>query len=285
MTTIPVPPPVSVETILHDAWKLLRRNWVLVAPMLLAGVAVTALIVVIAVVAVLNGSFATGKMSNAAIATFAVGYVVMLLVVLAVAVVATDATFGMADAVWVKGTTSLGDGMRSARARFGATCVAFVGYIGLAIAALFLLIPTLGLALLAFPIVTMYALPAVVSGGFGGFAAFGESWRLVRRYFGISAIACLILIALQYVISLALYVLIVPIEIGMALAGNGQATPSLLVIGVLAVVLLVASLVMLVILYAYHAYYTLALVGLYRWLRARAAAEDAAASPLPAPLG
>ena len=274
--------PVSLETILRDAWKLLRRNWVLVVPLLLAGVAILAIVAVFVVVLAVTISPAGNKMSNAVIATIAIGYVVVLLFALAASIAVTDATYGMADALWIKGTTGLDDGATAARARFGATVVAFVGFLGLAIAALVLLIPTLGLALLAFPVVTMYVFPAVITGGYGGFAAFGESWRLVRRYFSTSAIGCLILIALQYLITMVLYVMIVPLEFGLIAATSGKSAPSLVAVGMLGALLCVVLLVVIAALYVYHAYYTVAIVGLYRWLRARAAAEDAAAAPAPA---
>jgi hypothetical protein len=277
MTTITVPPPVSVETVLRDAWKLLRRNWVLVAPLLLALVAMFVVTVVLAVVAGATGAFTDTKAGGAAVGAIVVALIVMVVGILAISVSAIDATFGMADAVWTKGTTSLADGAAAARDRFGATVVAFVGFIGLFIVVLVLLIPTLGIAMLAFPVVTMYVLPAVVSGRIGGFEAFRESWRLVRRYFGSSAIACLILIALQYLISLVLYVLILPLEVVMAVAGNGHSTASLVAMGIVAVLLAIVSLLMIVVLYAYQAYHALAIVGLYRWLRARADTEDAAA--------
>ncbi|MBV8644423.1 MAG: hypothetical protein JO225_10960, partial [Candidatus Eremiobacteraeota bacterium] len=40
---------------------------------------------------------------------------------------------------------------------------------------LLLAIPTLGIALIALPLFTMYVIPAVVSGGHDGYTAIGES--------------------------------------------------------------------------------------------------------------
>jgi hypothetical protein len=132
--------------------------------------------------------------------------------------------------------------------------------------------------MLALPVVTMYVFPAVVCGGHGGFDGFRESWRLVRRYLGTSAIAILILLAIQYLITMVVYVGILPLEFGIgAASGGGSSAPNLGLLIPLVVVLGVVMIVTAVLLYAFAGYHTLAIVGLYRWLHGRAAAEDAAA--------
>jgi hypothetical protein len=132
--------------------------------------------------------------------------------------------------------------------------------------------------MLALPVVTMYVFAAVVCGGYGGFEAFRESWRLVRRYLGTSVIAILILLAIQYLIMMVMYVGILPLEFAIgAASGGGHSVPNLGLFIPLLVLLGIVLIVTTALLYAFAGFHTLAIVGLYRWLRGRAAAEDAAA--------
>jgi hypothetical protein len=193
----------------------------------------------------------------------------------------------MADAAWERGTATFADGAAAMGTRTGALLVAAIGFVAAVVVMLVLVIPTLGLAMLALPLVTMYVFPAVVCGGYGGFDAFRESWRLVRRYLGTSAIAILILLAIQYLITMVMYVGILPLELGIGAASGGSSSaPNLGLLIPLLVLLGVVLVVTIALMYAFAGYHTLAIVGLYRWLRARTAAGDAAALvAAPAALG
>ena len=178
----------------------------------------------------------------------------------------------MAAAAWERGTTSLADGNAAFRARAGAFVVALIGLIGLGIVALIFALPTLFIALLALPLFTMYVLPAVVAGGRGGFEAIGESFRLVRRYFLASLIACVVLYGISYGISFIGAIPLFPLEFSMMPAA-GQTTPNmppipLIAFGVLGYIVTIALSL------AYTGFYAIAVVGLYRSL---------VAQPLPAP--
>jgi hypothetical protein len=281
MTTTAPREPMSLETVLSGSWTLFRRNWIVTLPMVFVTIGLFVALVIVVVVAAVSGlatTTAKGVPSPGFVAALAVGYLICLALFAFAAIAATGATYGMADAAWERGTATFADGAAAMRTRTGALFVAIIGFVAAGVVMLILLIPTLGLAMLALPVVTMYVFPAVVCGGFGGFDAFRESWRLVRRYLGTSAIAVLILLAIQYLITMVMYVGILPLEIGIGAATSGSSrVPNLGLVIPLFVLFGVVMVLMVVFLYAFAAYHTLAIVGLYRWLRARAAAEDAAA--------
>jgi hypothetical protein len=278
-TTAPLKP-MSLETILSGSWTLFRRNWIIALPMVFVTIGLFVAIVIVVAVAAASGlatTTAKGVPSSGWVAALAVGYLICLVLFAFAALAATAATYGMSDAAWDRGTATFADGLAVMGTRTGALFVAALGFIAAVVVMLILLLPTLGLAMLALPVVTMYVFPAVVCGGYGGFAAFRESWRLVRRYLGTSAIAVLILLAVQYLITMVMYVGILPLEFGLGAATSGShSVPNLGVVIPLLVLLGVVLIVTMMLLYAFAGYHTLAIVGLYRWLRARAAAEDAA---------
>ncbi len=279
MTTTAPLTPMSLETVLSGSWKLFRRNWIVALPMVFAAIGFFVAIVVVIAVAAVSGlatTAAKGVPSPGWVAALAVGYLICLVLFAVAALAATAATYGMANAAWERGTATFADGMAAAATRSGALFVAAIGFFGAAIVMLILLIPTLGIAMLALPVVTMYVFPAVVCGGYGGFEAFGESWRLVRRYLGTSAIAVLILLAMQYLITLVMYAGILPLEFGIGAAGGSPSAPNLGAAVPLLVLLGIVLLVTMALLFAFAGYHTLAIVGLYRWLRERASVEDAA---------
>jgi hypothetical protein len=285
MTTTADVPPVSIDALLRQSWTLLRGNWVLVLPLVAASAVIFACLVVLTILAVAGGILG-GLHGGSASTSTGTGILILFCAAAFFAIAALTAAYvalyGMADAAWTNGTARWSDGVAAARARLGDAFLAIVGFIGAGIAALVLLIPTLGIAMLALPVVTMYVIPAVVSGRFGGFAAFGESWRLVRRFFGTSLIAALILLAINYLISIVCSVVALPLQI-VAASSSGSNAAS---IGALAAAVLfggIVAIVGLALAYVYAAFYALAMTGLYRWLKARADAEDAAAYATAAP--
>ena len=199
--------------------------------------------------------------------TLFISSLVYAVVMLAVSLWSYAAMYGMCDAAWANGTATFADGFTAFRTRAVALFVAGIGVAGLAFAAALLALPTLGLAMLALPLVTMYVAPAVVSGGCDGFTAIGESIRLVRRFFGPSAIALLILIAISYGISMVTTLPLFPLELA-ALPRPGETMPHVPHLGLLLSAGLWFVLAMIVV-QAYLGYYTIAIVGLYRSLRAQ----------------
>ena len=185
MTIVPAPDPLAFDALLSRSWALFRRNWVVALPMVIAtGIAIACVggFAAVAVVALIRSN-GMSHLSNGTGAALGISYVALVLALLVVVLWATIATYAMADAAWTRGTTSFADGFAAFPRRVGPVLVALIGLIGVGIVAILLALPTLGLALLALPLVTMYVLPAVIAGGRGGFEAIGESFRLVRAFF------------------------------------------------------------------------------------------------------
>ena len=272
MTIAPAPKPLSLDALLKESWHLFKRNWIVALPPFIAMFAIivvaTVLVIVCISAAVAHGN--PDHWSGGFIAALAGAYLMLIAFILLASLWAGVATFGMADAAWERGTTTLGDGIASFGARAGAAFVACVGIFGLAIAAIILFLPTLGLSVLALPFVTMYAFPAIVTGRRGGFEAIRESFLLVRHFFGSSALVYLVLYAIQYGISLLMIAAIVPLEFAIIPLGGGDTTfrmPSLPLLGFSGTLYMVT----IVALIAYNGFHTLALVGMYRDLLAQPA--------------
>lgn len=275
MTTVPVAGPIGFDTLLSRAWTLFRRNWIVALPPLIAGfITMAGAAVFFAVVVV--AALASGPRHPSATlgGTFVVSYLLFVALVIAVTLWGYTAMFGMADAAWERGTATFGDGFAAFRSRAGAVIVAAIGIFGLAIAAVILAIPTLLISLLALPVFTMYVMPSVISGRRGGFEAIGESFRLVRRFFGPSVITILVLLAIWYGISFVGGFFILPLEFAMMPLG-ADTTPRMPPVG-LAVFCGIGYVLSVLASMIYSGFFALSIVGLYRDLAPRAAA-----SPLP----
>ncbi|MGD0053044.1 MAG: hypothetical protein ABSD03_14675 [Vulcanimicrobiaceae bacterium] len=284
-----VPPePIRLEALLGRSWRLLRSYPAIVVPLILM------LVLMVPFFAEFAYFIVTAQHDaevEARAGWMFLGIVVAWLFLFLYGGIALLATFAMADALWVRGTTSIGEGFRVALARFWPAIGSYIGVIGLALAALILFLPTLGLSFLALLVFTMYILPAVVGGGRGGFAAIEESFRLVQRYFGASALALLVVIAIQYAISLLFtplnFVALAVLGFPMTPSTTPQPPPTLhlppipelVVAGVLFFIAMAC-------LYAYYGFYALMLCGLYRSLRDCSAAGQAAVGlPTEVPAG
>jgi hypothetical protein len=264
MTTVPAPAPIGLDALLKRSWHLFQHNWSVALPPLLASIVGFFVFVVVLAVAV-GSAIAHGNPEHwtpGFVMTLVGEYLLFIVVVVVLSLWANVAMFGMADAVWERGATTLGDGMRAFRERGGAAFVAAIGYVGLVFAALILAIPTLGLALLALPFVTMYVFPSVVCGRRGGFESIAESFRLVRVYLGQSIIVYLVLYAIAYGISLLMICAIIPLEFSVIPMGSDTSfrAPSI----PLAIFSGGVWLVTIGALIAYGGFHTIAVVGMYR---------------------
>jgi hypothetical protein len=278
----PPPAPIGFDTLLSRSWALFKTNWIVALPPVIAGVvsvlAIGVWTVVLTLAVIAASVRAHAPAAERLIVPLAASGVVLIVLVVVLVLWSYAAMYGMADAAWARGTATFADGFAAFRTRAGALIVAMIGMIGLALAAVILALPTLLLSILALPLATMYVLPSVVSGGRGGFEAIGESFRLVRRFFGQSIVAFLVLIAILYGISLVGTVFILPLEF--SVMPQGSELPHAPPLG-LALVCGVGYLLSIVASTAYTGFYALAIVGLYRDLAPRAAA-----APLPpAPAG
>jgi len=278
----PVPDPLAFDALLSRSWKLLQRNWnVLLPPLIALGAVVLAVLafVLIAIFTLAGNIRHLDRPSDGAIAALVGGYLLLIVGMIVIGLWATIAMYGMADAAWTRGTSTLADGTAAFRHRFGPMLVAYVGLFGVALAALILVLPTLFLSLLAMPILTMYVVPSVVSGGRGGFEAIGESFRLVRRFILPSLIAYLVLFGIQYAISTVAGISILPLEFSVlpSLGENTFHMPAIPMIAASGLGFLVAMAAA----FAYNGFYTIALVGLYRNLVTQPEPPPAAVLPPP----
>ncbi len=267
MIAPPVRDPLAFDALLSSSWALFRRNWIVALPPVIAALLIIIGIVILAVLA-FAVTVSTGSMqqqpSTPVILVLALLYVLLCVGIAALSLWAYAAMFGMADAAWERGTATIADGNAAFRARGGALLVAVIGLIGVGIVALILALPTLFIALLAFPLFTMYVIPAVVSGRRGGFEAIGDSFRLVRAFFLPSLIAFVVLFGISYGISFIGAIPIVPLELA-TMPGAGETAmriPSIPLIIFGGIGYLVAIALQL----AYAGFYAIALVGLYRSL-------------------
>ncbi|MBV9407936.1 MAG: hypothetical protein JO164_03880, partial [Candidatus Eremiobacteraeota bacterium] len=267
----PLVQPPGFDALLARAWTLFRTNPVLmVVTAIMYGAILVPVAGFAAVVIVASLRAGGDKMSSDAAGTFVggvmLGALLLVLIVIVVAIWGTTAMFGMADAAWERGTTRLADGFAAFRRSWVAMLVANLLLIVLGVAAVLLAIPTLGIALLALPLFTMYVIPAVVSGGHDGYSAIGESFRLVRRKFWPSVLGILVLIAIQYGISFLAVPFLIPFElaVGATASTAGPASASLPTFSPAAIMLgVIGAVVMTVAYVAYHAFYALTLTGLY----------------------
>ncbi len=256
-----------VEPALSQAWILFRRSWrLLIATLLLASVAAIVgfgtLIAVTMVPLALHGAFAThAPLTPEFVARIALLSAGAFVVGVAAWLWTYAAAFGIADALLTRGSATFADAVLAFRRCWGALLLAAVGAMLIGMVAVLLAIPTLGLALLAFPLVLMYVPSSIVSGGRGGFAAIGESFRLVRRRLGASALAIVVLIAINYAISFLTFPFMLPLQFALAtMDPKSPAFPPVSVFVSCAIGLAVISIVGL----AYYGYAALVLSGLYR---------------------
>ncbi|HTD37149.1 MAG TPA: hypothetical protein VK669_06535 [Candidatus Limnocylindrales bacterium] len=284
MTTtaaVQAPGPVPFDKLFAQSWVVFRKNWIVALPPVIAFVVVTAAFCAFAAFAVIWAGVALAKQSVPAgtVTGLLIAYLCLVAIAIVVFLWAYVAMFGMADAAWTRGTATFADGFAAFRERAGAAFLAGVGLFGLFIAAVLLALPTLFAALLAYPVFTMYVIPSVVVGRRGGFEAIGESFRLVLRFFGGSALTVLILYAISYGISMIGAFALIPLQFSVLPTGTDtefHMPPIPLVVG--SVLGYVLSLVVSI---AYSGFVATVLVGMYRDLIAQPEPPPAAPPPNP----
>ncbi|MBV9438999.1 MAG: hypothetical protein JOZ24_03295, partial [Candidatus Eremiobacteraeota bacterium] len=193
MTTAPQP----LENVFARAWALLQRNWIIIVPGIVIGIAVGV------IHALLQPSFAVvqGEDPSATLlrASHSVGTVFIMTCVGLLAFIATQAyTTGMAGAAWQRGTATLADGSAAFQHDAGRILMVAIGLIVLAIVAAILAIPTLGTALIAYYLFCLYSFPAAIVGNAPGWSGITESFRIAAARF----VPTLIVGVMIFVISL-----------------------------------------------------------------------------------
>lgn len=183
------------------SWQLLTENWILIVPGIVIGIVAAVVVWLLTVYGVASavGFSAVGMggvgMMSAFLSTMLVGVVLMLATILVIAY-----TTGMAGAAWRTGKATLDDGAAAFRADGAQILVAVVLLFLLGIVAVALSVPTLGLALLAFYLFFLYALPSVIVGNRSATDALAESARMTTRNF-LTTLAIVILLAIAFMVA------------------------------------------------------------------------------------
>lgn len=183
------------------SWQLLTENWILIVPGIVIGIVAAVVVWLLTVYGVASavGFSAVGMggvgMMSAFLSTMLVGVVLMLATILVIAY-----TTGMAGAAWRTGKATLDDGAAAFRADGAQILVAVVLLFLLGIVAVALSVPTLGLALLAFYLFFLYALPSVIVGSRSATDALAESARMTTRNF-LTTLAIVILLAIAFMVA------------------------------------------------------------------------------------
>ncbi len=190
-------PEAGLAATLSQSLDLLRRNWVIVVPSIVVGVAGAAAATVLSQSGILSWRF-FGDMNEQGPAGFwlFVGTIVAMGLRLVAAVIAIAFTAGMAAGAWTQGTAHFRDGAAAFRrnglqAFFALILLAILGLVAAA-----LLVPTFGVSVLAYMIFLLYAMPGVLVGNRGATDAIVESIGLAWRSFGVTFVVVLLVIAL-----------------------------------------------------------------------------------------
>lgn len=225
-----------MSSVLVRSWQLLRRNWTIVVPGLVIGVAAG---IVTELIAPYHRGLDEGPLSDVP-ASVAAALTVDLVAVVA-SVLSIAYTTGMASAAWQHGRATFADGRHALMRDAGPIFVACLGLAVLGILASLAAPYTAFLSFVAYAFFCIYTIPAAVVGGRRGLAAIGESARIA---YGRALPTLLMVLA------------VVAIAMVMAVAGE-----------LVAVAPFVGPILSAVVLQAVVAYATLVVVGEYLALR------------------
>jgi hypothetical protein len=166
------------------SWELLSGNWIMLVPGLVIGI-VAAVIVFFLVSAGVIGGVGLGAMGagGAGFGALAMAGLLSAIIALVSVILTISYTTGMAGAAWRSGRATLDDGAAAFRKDAGSILVAVVLLIVLAAVAALLLVPTIGLSVLAFILFFMYTFASVIVGGHSGAEALGDSARIAMKNF------------------------------------------------------------------------------------------------------
>lgn len=192
--------PQSIERVFSRAWELLTQNWIIVVPGVVIGVVVGILTVLLTPAPMVYTTASGTTVYNTGGLFASAGSVLLVGLIGLVAFIATQAfTTGMAGAAWMRGSTTLADGMAAFQNDAGRILLTALALIVLACAAVLLSIPTFFLALLAFYLFTLYAFPAAIVGGRPAIAAITESFQITIARFVPTLILGIIIFAISLV--------------------------------------------------------------------------------------
>lgn len=179
------------------AWNVLRRNWIIVVPAIVVGIAGAAAAKVLSDAGVLSWSF-FGDMNAQGPGAFwlFLETIVAIGLRMVATVVAIAFTTGMAAAAWTSGTARFADGAAAFRRNGMQAFFALVLLTVLGLVAAALAVPTFAISVLAYLIFLLYAMPGVLVGNRGATDAVIESIALAWRSFAVTLAVVLLIIAL-----------------------------------------------------------------------------------------
>jgi hypothetical protein len=180
----------SVENIFSRSWNLLTRNWALLVPGLLVGLIVGILGWLLTPPPAENGDTFSQFVSLGA---QLISMVILAVISASGLIVTQCTTAGMAGEAWQRGVATFAAGQMALRRDTGRVLVVAAGMLVLGIVAALLALPTLGLSLLAFYLLTLYAIPAAVVGERAGMDALAESYAIARSHLGSTFVIALLL--------------------------------------------------------------------------------------------
>ena len=191
-----------VESLLARSWRLLNNNWRIIVPGLVIGVSSGVVIGLLALAGSQGGKTPVGALTAS---LSSVVWVVATILSLAY-------TTGMAQAAWERGVTSYADGRRAFRENGLQIFLALVLLSIIGVIALLLILPTLGLSLLAFAFFFLYTVPFVVVKDRTAIDAIAQSCRFASRNFAATLLITVVMGALAFAALLPMTLLaIVPL--------------------------------------------------------------------------
>ncbi|MGD1067829.1 MAG: hypothetical protein ABR975_13560 [Vulcanimicrobiaceae bacterium] len=279
------PKPISIDELLRSSWQLFRTHPSILVTAYLPYVFVLPLMAWF-FISVFGAVFSSGVPNHQLEPQFArvflPGYFAGAAVLSVLVAIDYLWMFALADGLWTGAPSSLGAALHRGVSRIGPAVVAIVIFLLLEIAAIILAIPTLFLSFLALLLFCMYVLPALVAGR-GAVDAFRDSFSYVKRWFGASALTIVVLVAIQYGISLVMmpvYAFVMPSGL-LFMPTDPAAPPQLPPFSVL-LTLGIAYLILMLVMIAYNGFLAIALTGMYRSLRGLAE-QPAGALPTEVP--
>lgn len=192
-----MPADMGIRGRLLRSWLLLCRNWIIIVPSVVLGVAAAELAALLEHSGWLSWGF-FGNMNAqgpSAFWAFFAAIIAMALRILA-GIMAIAYTTGMASTAWTTGTARIADG---ASAFFRNGLQAFFAFLLMAIlgfVAAVLLEPTFGISVLAYMTFVLYAMPGVLVGNRGAIDALVESFTLAWRSLGVTFVLVLLIVGL-----------------------------------------------------------------------------------------
>jgi hypothetical protein len=193
---------------LSSSFQLLLKNWILAAPPFAVSLIVLVLVLVMGGASLLAMMGGAGLMANsnsdAGAGAMAAGLGALfgtlglaILVGVVLGVIANAATCSAADDAWNGRTINLGTAVSRALGTF-VNLLLFLVIVGVACA----IVAVTFVGPLIVAVLMMYGIPAIVIGGQSGISAITESFQIVTKNFGPSAMAILGVIAAAIVVGI-----------------------------------------------------------------------------------